>query len=360
MAELKEGVPVNLIFYSLRHLGGPSDSMVKMEKELAARMASSKYMKDVLEEEGEGVEIIILFDCIEDYLANRLHVRGRPWVCAVSTVFADLYSTYRTGLSADEMNIHLILSNCQTFVDNSKGLAKFLNPIWHLEITDPFPVPDHNPICMFSCNVPNIEDRDWSLVKYISERTEKNRLPPVIIGRNLGSGQEIPSVRGNPLGLEERSTFVPGHFEVIAPRITDYRAGVIPYEIMVHLQFGRRVLACKHQILEPVLPYLHIFESLKELDLLLRDSAQLLKSRDERPYLPAVLTYGARIFPARPSVRPSIPEVLKIMEEEYQKWVSVGKSLVVDGAGGQAKEERFMLDSSIKGEPAEVKSGSPA
>lgn len=349
---------MNLMFYSTRHLGYPPAAAIRLQ-ERGAWLSDSKIMKIVLEHEGDKVDRIILWDCIEDYLANRLHVKGRPWVCAISTVFADLYSTYRTGLSADEMNIHFILSNCQTFVNNSKGLAKFMNPVWYSEHDSDYNAPEHpNPACLFSCNVPNIEDRDWSLVNYISEQCIRNGKHPVIVGRSLDhmGGNKLPGQSTNFLGLEERSTFVPGYFEVIAPRITDYRAGVIPYEIMFHLNHGRRVVAAKHQVLEPILRYLYTFESLMELNDVIREGGYTFKGRPEPPLIQPSLLYTDR----SESSRPSVSRVLEIMEEAREKWRWAGHAIVVESNS----KDQFLMDASIKDGakegPAEVKSGSPA
>lgn len=340
---------MDLMFYGNKSLGCPSNAVVELsEGFLSSTVINSTHMRKTFEDKGDAVERIILFDCIGDYLENRLFVRGRPWVCAISTVFADLYSTYRTGLSVDEMNIHLILSNCKTFVDNSKGLAKFAYPLWYAK-REYFPSKELDIRALFSCNVPNIEDRDWSLVDHIQKYLEKRGLPPVLIGRSSVFSSDFDSITTgkNPLNLFESPSFVSGYFEIIAPRITDYRAGVIPHEILAHLGFRRRVIAMRHQVLEPISDYIYNFASLTALDAALSTWTKGdFKSTADRP-------------PLAKEFQTDIESLKEIMKNSHRAWLDAGKALIVASKEEEDAGPQITLESSVEGQMG-VKSGSPS
>jgi len=341
---------MDLMFYGNRSLGCPSNAAIELcEGFFNSTVINSTHMRKTFEEtKGDVIDKILLFDCIGDYLENRLFVKGRPWVCAISTVFADLYSTYRTGLSVDEMNIHLIFSNCKTFVDNSKGLAKFAYPLWYAK-REFFPSKELDAVdrALFSCNVPNIEDRDWSLVAYIQKYLEKRGLPPVLIGRSSVSDFDSITTGKNPLNLFESPSFVPGYFEIIAPRITDYRAGVIPHEILAHLGFRRRVIAIRHQVLEPIFDYIHPFASLTALDAAL--GAWTKGDTKSTPECP----------PLGKKFQTDINSVAEDMKNSYQAWIDAGKAFTVASKKEEEISPQITLESSVEGQMG-VKSGSPS
>jgi hypothetical protein len=259
---------------------------------------------------------IILIDCITEYLSNRLNVIGRPWVCALSSVFADLYSLYRTGLVFAEMNIHHIVSNCQVFVDKFPEFSQFsYRPVLpaHSPIPDPRlpwtlanPQAEEGEIKAFGCWVPNVEDRDWCLV-YMAKG-----IVPGDVGVFVDS-----AAKRLPQGLEDSTvgTGKKGRWMVYvpAPRITDYRAGVIPYEILEQLSRGTPVLTIDHQILKPVKPYIYAAQNMKEFAEFFNQAVQDPAGfRAGRPKLP-------------PEFAPTVDDVRQIMEKAFHKFLTEGK-----------------------------------
>lgn len=262
-----------LIFHSLRQTGSLGFHTASDFKRLLGvpEVFETNEMMRVFS--NKEYDWILLLDCIEDYLGRRLAVRGRPWVCAISTVFADLYSTYRNNLKSSEMNIHKIISNCRTFVDHSKGMGVFSYP----------PVPEFSDTGFewmniqdggFSCVVPNIEDRDWSLASLVVYTLKEMNVTLSISYLHSGYQDKL-KVKQLPNILIENEIFPRpvGKVYIPAPRITDYRAGVIPSEILFFNSLPgsnrRLILTIAHQCLEPVLPYIHAVKNISQLKLAL-------------------------------------------------------------------------------------------
>lgn len=293
-----------LVFYSDKHNGLDGFNLaIRVGESYGCPFKTIECggMGDVLVS-SPAVEKIILIDCITEYLANRLKVIGRPWVCAISSVFADLYALYRTGLTFGEMNIHYIISNCQVFVDKFPEFSRFSYRIFTSEKLGSLDE-DRFDLRLFGCRVPNVEDRDWCLVYmvkgvvpsdmhvFVDERHQ--RLP-----KTLDDVCEIGVGFSSPLWR----AYIP------APRITDYRAGVIPYEILDQLGMRFPVITIDHQVLRPIAPYIYAARNMKEfsefLDLAIKDPSSFVVGR---PRVPAEFT-------------PKLKTVRGIMDEAFQSW----------------------------------------
>lgn len=296
-----------LVFYSAKHNGLDGFSLaIRVGESYGCpfKAIECSRMGDVLVR-SSAVEKIILIDCITEYLANRLKVIGRPWVCAISSVFADLYALYRTGLTFGEMNIHYIISNCRVFVDKFPEFSRFSYRIFtpkelgSLEEDNS----DHFDLRVFGCRVPNVEDRDWCLV-YMVKGVVPSDMHVFVDERHHRLPNTLDDIVVTGIGLSSPlwKAYIP------APRIIDYRAGVIPYEILD--QLGRRVpvITIDHQVLRPITPYIYAARNMKEfsgfLDSAIQDPSGFAGGR---PSVPAEFT-------------PKLETVRGIMDEAFQAW----------------------------------------
>lgn len=298
------------VFFGSKHLGRDAVS-AELGKFYGTVAVPAESMADAFASDKE-LERIILLDCLEPYLANRLKVKGRPWVCLISSVFVDLYSTYRTGLKAGELNVHAIFSNCGTFVAGAQKQLNMRSSGEDAEIDIRFsyrPVVrrDLMPEYAFACSVPNVEDRDWSLAKIVADGVCGKAVGPLAVCLPDGT------LNRNRVPIDGASFIlcvddVDARYYVPAPRITDYRVGVIPHEMLSIMASGGIMLAVKHPVLTEVLPFLLGFDSLSALSEFLRSrsakeigekSADVSASPLPEKFAPSLLDFATEMDSAR-------------------------------------------------------------
>jgi len=304
------------IFFDSKHLGRDTVG-AGLGKFYGAPVWPAASMADTFASGGE-LERVILLDCLETYLENRLKVKGRPWVCLISSVFVDLYSAYRTSLKAGEMNVHAIFSNCDTFVKNAQKQLNMRSSGEDAEIDIRFsyrPVAPREltPEYAFACSVPNVEDRDWSLAQIVADAVRGKAVGPmaVCLPDEASNRNSVPIVgERSPLGGSYVlcRDDVDARYYVPAPRITDYRVGAIPHEMLSIMASGGIMLAVKHPVLTEVLPFLLGFDSLKALSEFLRSrsakeigekSADVAVSPLPEKFAPSIFDFAAEMDAAR-------------------------------------------------------------
>jgi hypothetical protein len=117
-------------------------------------------------------DIIIVYNALEAYLANRFKLKGRPWICVASFHVEDLHVFYQTSIPSADMGIDVILTNCRPFVESASPHipVKFMwPPIDSVDKTDVFDYP-------LGTYVPDVFDRDFSLLEYCAGYLESKGL----------------------------------------------------------------------------------------------------------------------------------------------------------------------------------------
>ncbi len=197
-------------------------------------------------------EAIIIFDAIEWYLENRIKLQGRPWVCSISTCF-DSLMPFMT-VNVPDVGIDCFFTNCKTFFDQVSQVAishLYNKPVAALEAAafDP----------LIGAVLPNIADRDFCLIVRAFKHFEK-------LGRDNQFRVSLPDCEKMPLplGLPESAVIRAASFGdtarhlrsfshlILCPRITDYRAGVVPEELRQAIHHKIPVLCLQHPILQPI------------------------------------------------------------------------------------------------------------
>jgi hypothetical protein len=219
---------------------------------------------------------LIFIDALDWYTTNRLKIVGQPWICVVSFSFASLVSLMQTAIS--DTGINTLFSNSTVFVDRCGPTVPAMftwkpihKPVSGLTIGD-----------KIGCVLQNIEDRDFCLLDLVYKElkklgkedrfviyldaNEKGRLPDSL----QESGRVIPYF----FAQESDQSYFNLEFYIPAPRITDYRVGMIPPEYIKAMHYGCKPLLLWHPALQPLNGVITpIFSSLKDYREAIREVA---------------------------------------------------------------------------------------
>jgi hypothetical protein len=210
---------------------------------------------------------IILIDAVDWYTLNRLKIVGQPWICVVSFSFASLTSLIRTAMS--DTGINTIFSNSTVFINRCGPTVPVMfswKPIHK-------PVQSLNPELKIGCVLPNIEDRDFCLLDLVYKELKKlgkEDLFAIYLDKNAKGSLPLDlqnsgriTVYDSALGADQ--AYFNLEFYIPAPRITDYRVGMIPPEYIRAMHFGCKPLLLWHPALQPLTGYVTpILSSIKE------------------------------------------------------------------------------------------------
>jgi len=242
-------------------------------QEFLEALFSNYHFKSVSEvikaDDGKGIieacDVIILIDSLEWYLANKLKIKGRPWVCMLSFCFEPNITLMTNPIN--ETGIAVVISSCAHFVNQVSHVLPAMFA-WR-------PVPSNASPSKFEpeiigCVLPNTFDRDFCLLDMAAKIKDSlcSETKFEIFARE-DDKYKLPA------SLEiYRHTYPPGEeakayqsikFYIPAPRITDYRVGIVPPEIIRACTYGCQPLLIYHPALAPLQACVNpMFTSIKD------------------------------------------------------------------------------------------------
>lgn len=276
-----------LMAYSSKQLG--CDPVVEQLYRHLQSLKHEVYVADIelVQDNAATVQqhydFILLMDALDWYIQNRIKLIGRPKVCMWSTCFETLMPLLVHNVTT--LGIDSFITNCPTFFDQiSKVMPTTFS---HKPV---LASPAYSTFSMIGAVLPNVADRDfsmlartWDIVKKQGKKdrfllalpvNETKRLPPAFTGLNIVrySGFQEASALLDSLGVT-----------VLCPRITDYRAGIFPPEILFAAKHKAQPLLIHHQNLTPLEGFISpIAKSLKEFDELVVDALKRTQVVDTR------------------------------------------------------------------------------
>ena len=210
-------------------------------------------------ETSDAASGIILLDATEYFLANRLKLSGRAWVCLCSWCYDSIYPIGKSLLPVTELGVHAVVSNCKVFIEQVSTMVPpmfcwhpYEPALWQAKPTANTIIPAIGAV------LPNVADRDFCLLErarsVLASLGAENRLLvalqrekdldslPGSLKRVAASGQPV-------MAFQELLAVVP------APRLTDYRTGVVPPELCLATALGIPVVGIQHPAIEPLSKY---------------------------------------------------------------------------------------------------------
>lgn len=194
---------------------------------------------------------VILWCSIRWWKENRIKIKGRPWVCAISWCFDDLMDVTTPGMGQIDAGVHCIITNCMEYVRQSSAAFETHFSLKPLEVAKPVGLFDK---ATFGTVLPNVKDRDFSQLiytrSYLLAKLGEDYVNDHFLIRSLKTDDmRVPSVL-YPYVSENECGFSGIRYFIPAPRITDYRGGVFPPEIYEALARGCTPLLIKHPVLD--------------------------------------------------------------------------------------------------------------
>jgi len=223
-------------------------------------------------------DMLLLVDAIESYMSWRFAVPGRPWICAASFSYADLYTLYRGGVRLNETGINYVLTNCASYVERST--ATMPAKLCYRPMTEKGG--RHAGLPTVGAVLPNVKDRDFSLLLWVREKLiQRGMQSRFKVFLHADAEGRLPGKLQFETYTDERRPYGDIDVYVPVPRITDYRSGVIPAEFIQAWHAGCRPLAVFHPNLEPL--GIPLYGSLLEIE---QDLDKLAEGEDLTPYGP--------------------------------------------------------------------------
>lgn len=234
-------------------------------------------------------DVILLLNAAHWHLANRMKYKGRPWLCTASFCFDDLRPVLELNAVSD-MGSNFFISNYPSFIKQVSAVlpAFFMfKPV--IEIA---PTERTNAI---GCVLPSIVDRDLCLLERTRQvLTKVDKVGLLKIYTRIDDNMRLPeSLRPYEMKFrqgQEEAVYQSLNGYVLAPRITDYRAGSVPSELIRACSWGCLPLVVYHPALASISGVIDpMFTSLRAFDAALlemadnKDSVQIRLSRDLCP-----------------------------------------------------------------------------
>lgn len=248
-------------------------------------------------------DMVVIIDCADWYMGNRMKLVGRPWICLVAFQFATLM-TFMVN-NVPDSGIDFFLSNCSTFVTQVATTipAKFsYKPVVRRKLFGS----DRK---LIGTILSNVEDRDFAMLARAYARiknagaekrfaiflpnTNKMALPPALKDAN------VQTYDSHNLYWHHASTL---RAAILTPRITDYRSGILPPELIAWQEMGIEPTGIYHQALSALEKELMLPRSLTDfdshIDALLSDEP-LVCSPFPAEFKPSVAEFGKLILDAK-------------------------------------------------------------
>lgn len=226
---------------------------------------SSRFELPEVSDFDASPDILLVLNALEYYMANRLSIPGRPWICAASFCYADLYTLYRGNVRLSDTGINAILTNCAPYVEQASSIVPTklcYSPVLPMIFDELKAKPQ-----TIGTFLPNVQDRDFSFLCWIYEKLKQREMEDrFVIFKHFYPGDADDRMHQLPGNLNYTETFdleLPAIY-IPAPRITDYRAGVLPVELIQAWYSGCRPLVPFHPNIAPL--KLRLYGSLTEIE----------------------------------------------------------------------------------------------
>jgi hypothetical protein len=196
-------------------------------------------------------DVIIVYNALDDYLANRFSVKGRPWVAALSFHFEDTYSFYSSTVPVHDMGIDAVFTNCKPLVERG---APFMPVKFMWPPTGYAARPQPALTTRVGAYISSVADRDFSLLErcfeimsdaghhdmrvYLHDSVDRNKLP------NARFSEEATMETVNSMARMQMRAYVP------TPRVSDILMGVVDDEMILALALGFWPVWVKHRKFE--------------------------------------------------------------------------------------------------------------
>jgi len=245
-----------LIVYSTKNMG--YDPVIPA---LCARLAG--YTVDVGDMDDRGFKIehnpreydlVLTLDASLWYFRNRLAINGRFMTCLASFCMGDLYHVLQQEDLAG-LGVCAVFTNSYAF---SQQIKPGIPVVYTWKPVVPV-LPDANAEKSFPFGtiIPNIADRDFSLVAVVAQWVKANGNGisfPIFVPDSertrLPASLEEFRVPVGPSQLFTCWTYLKNY--VPATRITDYRGGIIPVELVQAAVSGVPPVVISHPIVAPL------------------------------------------------------------------------------------------------------------
>lgn len=213
------------------------------------------------------VDVVILWCAVRWWKRVKTQIGGRPWVCAISWCFDDLIDMTTPGMGQVDAGIHNVICNCKQYVTQASAAfsASFaLAPVFDIPNQKP-------PRYLFGTVLPNIKDRDFSQLlltqrfiekHYGKDEVNKKMLVVVKPGETMRLPEELDAAI---CPLSDDSYGMMRYF-IPVPRITDYRGGVMPPELLQAVHCGAIPLMIRHPAIPDKLKGMRLFSSVKQYE----------------------------------------------------------------------------------------------
>jgi hypothetical protein len=199
-------------------------------------------------------DLVITMDASLWYFRNRLAIRGSFMACLASFCMADLHQLLQQENLVD-LGVGAVLTNSYAFYQQIKPGIPVLYA-WKPVVPVP---PDANAPKSFPFGtiIPNIADRDFSLVSVVAKWVKANGkgIPfPIFLPESerarLPASLEEFRVPVGPSQLFTCWTYLKNYVPAI--RITDYRGGIIPVELLQAAISGVPPIIIAHPMVVPL------------------------------------------------------------------------------------------------------------
>jgi hypothetical protein len=226
-------------------------------------------------------DIILVYNALEDYLANRFRVQGRPWVASLSFHFEDTHAFYTNSVPVHDMGIDAVFTNCKPFVERGAPFmpVKFMwPPTGYFSPIKPLPDAE----ARVGAYVSSVEDRDFSLLEKCFEimaeaghHDMKLFLHADVDSTSLPKSrfaEECTIVTVNSMVNARMRAYIP------TPRVSDILMGVVDEEMILALALGFWPVWVKHRKFE------HLQSQMQPIvDSMARLRTLLLAACDSKP-----------------------------------------------------------------------------
>lgn len=201
----------------------------------------------------EAPDALLLLNGLQWYLHNRLSLRGRPWVCAASYCFEDLRQLIELNANISDTGVHVLFHNCAEFMRRVSAAmpARFCwQPLSRVPVARER---EREPgLCTVGTVLPNVMDRDFSQVLYTYQAFLRAGAAErfVVYGRP-NERMRLPEELRPALRVYEDmvDAFDQLDYFVPAPRVNDYRIGIVPSEVVWAAHCGCVPLLIYHPLM---------------------------------------------------------------------------------------------------------------
>ena len=203
----------------------------------------------------KALDVIVVWNCLEWFMENRLRINSRTWNCAIMTTGHELVPFVQMDMAAFDTGLNLILSNCSEFV---KRMMAGIPVAFSWKAESQLSATPNDEVARtrktrFGCVIPNVSDRDFSQLAWTHDVLSELGQDLVIYLPGSEKMALPSSLTTSVCWVDDYtlfSMFWRVQYYVPAFRITDYRFGIMPSELTQAMHCGCIPLLVSHPHLE--------------------------------------------------------------------------------------------------------------